>query len=146
MGIVWLLSAVVFGILEAATAQLVSVWFAGGAICALLAYIAGANATLQWVIFAVSSAIILLFTRPLAKKLTRSIYFKSNTDALIGKTAIITKSCDTNGFNGEAKLDGKIWTACSSTGDIIEVDSRVTVEKIEGVKLIVKKESVLSAK
>lgn len=145
MELLWLFAAVFFGILEAATAQLVSVWFAGGAVCALFASLAGADITVQCIIFAAVSAIILLCTRPLAKKLTKNVQFKTNTDGLIGKTAVMTKPCNADGINGEAKLDGKFWTVCSSAGTSIDAGSRVTVEKIEGVKLIVKEEAVITA-
>lgn len=138
MGIAWISAAVFFGLLEAATAQLVSIWFAGGAVCSLIAYLAGGNITVQCITFVAVSAILLLCTRPLAKKLTKNSPQRTNADSLIGKTAVMTKPAD-GLTGGEAKIDGKYWTVCSADGEPIESGSTVTVEKIEGVKLIVKK-------
>ena len=139
MGIVWLVAVVVFGVLEAVTAQFVSIWFAGGAVCSLVAYLLKADTAVQCIVFVAASAILLLFTRPAVKKLTANRTEKTNVDVLIGKSALITKPTDGMGERGEAKIDGKYWTACSSDGQPIEKDSVVTVEKIEGVKLIVRK-------
>jgi len=58
---------------------------------------------------------------------------------LIGKSAVMTKATDSRGESGEAKADGKIWTVNSIDGELIEEGAVVTIEKIQGVKLIVKK-------
>ncbi len=134
----WLAAAVVFGVLEAATAQLVSIWFTVGAVGALIAELLGGGIWIQCMVFVVLSALVLIFTRPLVKKLTKNSNVKTNADSLIGKTAVMTASTDNMGNGGELKIDGKYWTVCSSGGEVIEKDSLVLVEKIEGVKLMVK--------
>ncbi len=139
MEIVWLAAVIVFGILESVTVQFVSIWFAGGALLALIAALLGANAPTQSVIFVVASALLLLLTRPLVKKLVASGGFKSNTDSLIGKTAVITRSSDAFGEGGEAKVSANCWSVKSADGAALLKDEVVTVERIEGVKLIVKK-------
>ena len=140
MGIVWIATIAVFAILEAATAQLICIWFAGGAVCAFFAELLGANKEIQSVIFVIASAIFLMCTRPLVKKLTKNRTQRTNVDSLIGKTAIITKPSCSATENGEAKIDGKYWTVRSANGEPLKEGSMVTVESIEGVKLIVKEE------
>ena len=55
--IIWFAGVVIFGVIEAATAQLVSIWLAGGAVCALIASLCGANGTTQTVIFRIRAFI-----------------------------------------------------------------------------------------
>lgn len=139
MGYVWLGLTVLFGVLEAVTVQIVSIWFAGGAVCAMIAYAFGAAEAVQIAVFILSSAVLLLLTRPFVKRMTKGKKVSTNADSLIGKTAIVTKRTDELGLSGEAKVAGSIWTICSSDGAPIEENEKVTVEKIEGVKLIVKR-------
>lgn len=136
VSILWLAAVIVFGAAEAMTAQLVSIWFAGGSVCALISSLCGANEVTQAIIFVAASALLLLFTRPAVKRLTRDKKIATNADSLIGKTAVITRAVDPiNG--GEAKADGKFWTVCSAHGVKIDEGAVVKIERIEGVKLIV---------
>ena len=139
MGILWLIAIIAFAVLESVTAQFVSIWFAGGAFVALISHLLGASQPVQWIIFALASALILIFTRPLVKRLTKADVSVTGTDMLIGKSAVMTKATDSRGEMGEAKADGKIWTVNSLGGEPIEEGSVVTIEKIQGVKLIVRK-------
>lgn len=139
MGILWLFAIIAFAVLESVTAQFVSIWFAGGAFVALIAHLLGASQPVQWITFAVASAVILILTRPLVKRLNKPDVSVTGTDMLIGKNAVVTKATDSRGEFGEAKADGKIWTINSINGEPICEGSVVTIEKIEGVKLIVRK-------
>lgn len=139
MGVLWVVAIVLFAILESVSAQLISIWFAGGAVLALIAQFIGANATVQWIVFAVGSAVLLILTRPLVKKLSKPDVSVTGTDLLIGKSAVMTKSTDSRGTFGEAKVGGQVWTVNSIDGEPVEKDTVVTIEKIEGVKLIIRK-------
>ncbi len=139
MGYVWLFLTVLFGIIEAVTVQIVSIWFAGGSVFAMIAYALGASEAVQVGVFVLSSAVLLLLTRPFVKKMTNGKKVSTNADSLIGKTAVVTKKTDELGLSGEAKVGGSIWTICSEDGQPIGENERVTVEKIEGVKLIVRR-------
>ncbi len=140
MGILWIAAIAVFALLEAATAQFICIWFAGGAVCALIAELLGAGGGVQSIIFVIASAILLMCSRPFVKRMMRNGTERTNADSLIGKRAVMTKSVSGTGENGEAKIDGKYWTVRSSDGEPIAEGSVVTVEKIEGVKLIVKED------
>lgn len=138
MVILWLAAFLVFLVVEVATPQLVSVWFAlgamGGFICAL---IAPDWVWLQVVLFIVITALTLLFTRPLAKKHFNNSRVRTNADRLIGMTGAVTRDIDNIASCGEVFIDGKTWSARSEDGKPIPAGVLVSPRRIEGVKLIV---------
>lgn len=138
MMIFWIVLLVVLIIVEAVTAQLVTIWFAAGAAAALIAELCGLEQWLQWVIFIAVSAIALIATRPLVRKVTKKAVQPTNADRCIGQTAVVTENINNIEGRGQVHVNGITWTARSSDGTVFKKDERVTVEKIEGVKLIVK--------
>jgi len=136
----WLGAVVVFGIVEAATAGLTVIWFAAGALIALLAAALGAKLWLQVTIFIVASAVALVLTRPLAKRFITEKKVPTNADRVLGQTAKVTETIDNLAPSGAVYIDGKTWTARSVTDHPISVGKLVTVQAMEGVKLIVKEE------
>lgn len=141
MLIFWIVLLVVLIIIEAVTAQLVTIWFAAGAAAALVAELCGLEQWLQWVIFIAVSAVALVATRPLVKKITNKTVQPTNADRCIGQTAVVTEDIVNIDARGQVNVNGITWTARSSDGSVIKKDERVTVEKIEGVKLIVRAEN-----
>ena len=137
MSIVWVVVMVVFLVVEAATAGLTCIWFAIGALAALIAALFGAPIWLQLVWFFVVSVVTLYFTRPLVLKYVNSRSQPTNADMVIGKEALVTEAIDNVESAGAVAVGGKVWTARSENGEPIEVGSIVTVLRIEGVKLIV---------
>lgn len=136
--IFWAVALVVLLIVEGVTAQLVTIWFAAGSLAALIAAILKAPVLAQIVLFVVVSAVSLIATRPIVKKITSKKAESFNADKNIGKMAVVTEDIDNLNGTGAAKLDGLVWTARSSDGSKIEAGKSVIVEKIEGVKIIVK--------
>ena len=137
----WLGVLIVSVIVEVLTAQLVSIWFAAGAFGAFLAAIFGVTELwVQIVIFVALSALTLILTRPLVRKLTKQSIQPTNADMVLGKTGVVTETIDNISAVGAVKVGGAIWTARSVDDSIIEKGERVTVLEISGVKLIVKKE------
>ena len=137
---VWLVMLVVFIVLEAATVQLVSVWFALGALAALIASLLHAGPLIQVIVFIAVSAISFAVTRPLVKKFSAGKIQKTNADRCIGDTAIVTEEINNLEAKGQVKVNGNIWSARNEDEGIIPEGEKVTVIRIEGVKLIVKKE------
>lgn len=137
MNIFWAAAMVVFIILEAVTAGLASIWFAIGSLFALIAAALDAKLWLQVLIFVIVSIIALIATRPLAMKYVNNKSQPTNADRLIGSTCIVTETIDNIAATGTVSAEGKVWTARSTSGDVIEAQSLVTVDKIEGVKLLV---------
>lgn len=135
--IIWLLIAVVFGIIEAFTVGIATIWFAAGAVAAAVAAMLGAPVYIQVVLFFVVSIVLLYFTRPLVKKKLKVGSEKTNTDALIGKEATVTSDIPELG-TGQVRINGLEWTAVSSEPHTcISAGSTVIINGIEGVKLIV---------
>ena len=141
MLIFWIVLLVVLIIIEAVTAQLVTIWFAAGAAAALVAELCGLEQWLQWVIFIAVSAVALVATRPLVKKITNKTVQPTNADRCIGQTAVVTEDIVNIDARGQVNVNGITWTARSSDGSVIKKDEYVIVEKIEGVKLIVRAEN-----
>ena len=138
--IFWTIAIIAFMIIEASTAQFVSIWFAGGAFAALVAAIFEAGIPLQILIFVLTSGLLLIFTKKIVDRLKSPTGIKTNFDALIGQTAVVTEDVSNPDGKGAAKLRGIEWSARSADGTQIKQGSYVTVEKIDGVKLIVKED------
>lgn len=137
---VWLILMIVFLIVEGMAPGLVSIWFALGALAALIASLLGAQFWLQVVWFIAVSALALAVTRPLARKYVNSKTQATNADMLIGQECIVSETIDQLAQTGAVSVGGKVWTArCAEPGEIIEKNSVAVIEKIEGVKLIVRK-------
>ncbi len=137
MALVWLIIAFVLAMIEAFSLGLTTIWFAGGAVVAVIAALLGASVPLQVVIFVVVSILLLVLTRPWAMKHFKSKLESTNIDAVIGKEAMLTK--DISPFSaGEAKLNGLTWVALSTDKSLtISAGTAVRVDTVEGVKLIV---------
>ena len=134
----WLAAMVIFLIVEAVVPGLVSIWFAAGALAALLAALFSAPLWLQLILFLLVTGATLLFTRPLAAKYVNSHTVATNADRLIGKTALVKETINNPQQTGTAAIDGKLWTARAGSDDVeIPEGSIVIVDRIEGVKLIV---------
>lgn len=143
---VWIALAVVFGVVEAATAQIVTIWFAIGAIGALIANAAGAGVTVQLSVFVAVSILTLIIARPYLKKFTKTEMQRTNADMYIGETAVVLEEIDNTRGTGQIKVKGSVWTARSRNNSVIPAGENVCVEKIEGVKLIVSLKETVEAK
>ena len=135
----WLCAAVLFGVVEAVTAGLESVWFAVGSVGAFFAALGGLNVTVQLVIFAAVSAAALAVTRPLVARFGRERHVPTNLDRVIGRSASVTEDIDNDASTGAVYVDGKTWTARSAGGEVIPAGTKVEIQRMEGVKLFVKK-------
>ena len=139
MTIIWLVIAVVMGVTEACTVQLVSVWFAIGSAAACITSLFTDQIYIQVIVFVVVTAIALAVTRPLVKKLKRKRPEATNADRYIGRSAVVVEAIDNDHAKGLVKVDNEKWTARSVDGQLLEPGDRVVVTAIEGVKLIVTK-------
>lgn len=135
----WLALLIVFLVVEWATVGLVSIWFAGGALVAML--IAGAGGGTFWQIaaFFAVSALLLVLTRPLAVKFINTKKEKTNYEGIIGKIVRITETVDNYNQTGSANVGGQEWTARSEEDAVVlETGTLAKVVNIKGVKLILK--------
>lgn len=138
MPVLWLVAMVVLLVVEAAVPGLVSIWFALGALAALISSLFHAPVWLQLVWFLLVSVVSLILTRPLVKKYVNSRTTPTNADMVIGKDAIVTEAIDNLHGKGAVLLEGKTWTArMADETQTAEAGKKVRVLRIEGVKLIV---------
>ena len=135
--ILWLVGLVLFLMAEAATVAVVSLWFAAGALVAMVAAILGAPFWLQGLLFGGVSVALLLLLRPILKKYFTPRLTKTNVDAVIGVEGFVTAPIDNLRATGTVKLSGMEWTARSTSGAQIPEGTLVRVDKVEGVKVFV---------
>ena len=136
---VWLGAAVVFGIVEALTAGLVSIWFVAGSAAALIGAFLGAGLGVQVALFVVVSAAALAVTRPLVRRYTAGKAVPTNLDRVLGDSGKVTETIDNENSTGAVYVDGKTWTARSDDGSVIPAGTVVEILRMEGVKLFVRK-------
>lgn len=135
--ILWLIILVFFALLEAATVNLVSVWFAGGALITLLFSLFSDSLLAQCIVFVAFSVLCLALVRPLVKNHFTPHLHPTNADRFIGMDAIVTEAIDNLSATGQVKVSGQVWSARSDTDTPIPAGTTVTVLQIEGVKVIV---------
>lgn len=138
LAIIWLIVLVVCLVIEISTLGLASIWFAGGALLAMIISLIGGPLWLQVLVFLVTSIVLLIFTRPIAAKYFNKNRTKTNVESVVGKQAIVTGRIDNLRGEGQIVTDGMEWTARSLDGSVVEEGTVVIIEKIEGVKAIVK--------
>ena len=143
MTIVWLVLLIVCLVIEACTLGLTTIWFAGGALIALLVSLMHAPIWLQVVLFLAASLLLLFYTRPIARKYFNRNVTKTNVDSVIGKNAIVVEAIDNLQGKGRVTLAGQEWTARSvEENGIIQEGAVVEVEAVSGVKLMVREEKI----
>lgn len=122
---------------EFATQQLVTIWFAAGSLGALIAAAAGGSLTLQLILFVALSLVLLIFTRPILRKVLSFDFKDTNAKLDIGKLAVVIQDIDSEKGTGRARLGDSQWMAVSSDGSKIPAGTTVRVNEIDGTKLIV---------
>lgn len=135
--ILWFLLMIVFLFMEASTVVMVSLWFAAGALTAMIASLLGAEFWLQVILFVTVSGVLLSLLRPVFRKYIKPRITKTNLDAVIGAVGVVTARIDNIQSAGQIKLGAMEWTARSTSGEVIEEGTQVKVDRIEGVKVYV---------
>ncbi len=137
--VVWLVLAVVLGVVEGLTVALISIWMAVGAVGAAITAACGGSIMLQIIVFLVISAVLLVITIPISKRFRGRNIVSTNADRLIGAEAVVISKVDAIENKGQIKALGQIWSASSIDGVEIEIGEKVVVESIEGVRAIIKR-------
>ena len=132
MTLFWLVLFIVLALVELATVNLVSIWFAIGAVITAFVSLEIDNLMIHLAVFTISSILLLLITKPLVKKLKKKETIPTNLDRVIDKTGIVTEDILKDEI-GEVKVLGKRWSAYSDKE--IKKDNKVKVLSINGVKL-----------
>lgn len=138
MNIFWLAALILFGILEAATVGLISIWFAAGAAAALIVSALTGSLWVQIVVFLAVSIACLLLVRPLSRKYLDPDHQATNADRVIGAEGVVTEEIDNLKATGRVSVLGVSWTARSrQEGQVIPAGATVRILSIEGVKVLV---------
>ncbi len=133
----WLILLIIFVVAEALTTTLVSIWFAAGALAALILSVFNLSIYIQIGAFVVVSLILLLSTRSFAKKFLDPQITKTNFDRIVGESGLVEEDINNLEETGAVKIKGITWTARSCDESIIPKGSIVEIKKIEGVKVFV---------
>ena len=135
---IWLVLLVGFLVVEAACPiHLVSIWFAAGALAAMIAAALGAQFWLQITVFVVVSGALLALLWPFIRKFLNPKLQKTNIDAIIGSIGTVTEDIENIDAVGQVKLGAMYWTARTTDGKPLCKGTRVRVDRIEGVKVFV---------
>ena len=140
IAVMWLILLGVLLVVEIITLGLTTIWFAGGALAAFLAALAGGPIWLQILLFIAVSVLLLVFTRPIAVKYMNKNVSKTNVDSLPGEKAVVIKTIDNLRGTGQAVVNGLEWSAKSKDETIIDEGKVVKIVAVEGVKLVVEEE------
>lgn len=138
--ILWLALMIVFLIVEANSISLVSIWFAVGSFGALIADLLNAPPWAEVLIFFLISGALLAALRPFVKKFIKPKIVATNADSVIGSAGYVTEDIDNLSARGQVKLGGMFWSARSTSGQPIFKDTKIIVDRIEGVKVFVSPE------
>lgn len=137
--LLWVAVIIVGVAVEAATFQLISIWFAVGALAALVTLTLGGSFLVQLIVFTVVSALMLALIRPFTRHLLRPKGARTNADRILGEAALVTEEIDNARACGAVKIFGQIWSARSADGTVIPAGETVRVRSISGVKAIVER-------
>ena len=136
--IFWIVLGLILMIAEIFIPSFFIFWFGVGAVVAgLTAWFWGVVP--QTIVFLVTSGILVLLTRPLARKLVGESPRKINVDDIVGKEALVVEKIDNIGGTGVVKVDGDRWRALSENDEVIEEGEKVIIVKVEGAHVVVKR-------
>ena len=135
----WLVISGFFFIIEIFTVGFLVFWFGVGALITMIVSIFVDNVIAQATVFLITSTILLFATRPFVDKFAKTeSSSKTNAYAIEGKVGKVIQTIDPIEGHGQIKVGGEIWSAKSFNNTCISQDTKVIVEKIDGVKAIVK--------
>lgn len=135
--IFWLGAMIVFLLAEAATVTLVSIWFAAGALAAVVVALLGGGLGLQVTVFLAVASVLLISLRGFVRKYIRPKLVRTNVDAITGTTGVVVTPINNVAALGQVKLNGLEWSARSTDGTHIPEGALVKVDRVEGVKVFV---------
>lgn len=138
MWYVWLILIGVFAVAEIITPGFLVIWLSAGSFCGMVTSFFTDDIIIQTAVFVITSAIFILFTRPLAKKLSKKDKtVVTNAFAIVGKKAVVIQDINPTLGVGQIKVDGQVWSAKCEGENIISKDTEVFILAIDGVKAVV---------
>lgn len=139
---IWLILCGIFLLIEIFNISFLLIWPGIGSFFAFIASILGASIEIQIAVFAITTTIMIIFMKPLVKKIFKNKDdTKMNNNAMIGKKGIVIKEINPLKETGQVKVAGELWSAITLDNTKIEINDIVKVTKVEGVKLVVTKDN-----
>ena len=141
MPYVWTLTLILCVLMEAATAALTAIWFMPAGFLCLVLSLFDVPLQVQIIVYVITSAVTLIFAKLILRRRAslEPMQTPTNADRVIGETAVVTVCVDNLVPSGEVTVRGQVWTARSDTGEKIAAGEKVSVVRIDGVKLIVRR-------
>ena len=137
---IWLILCGIFLLIEIFNISFLLIWPGIGSFFAFIASVLGAPVEIQIAVFAISTTIMIIFMKPLTKKLFKNKdNTKMNNDAIIGKKGVVIKEINSIEDVGQVKVAGELWSAITLNDEKIKINEIVKVTKVDGVKLVVTK-------
>lgn len=137
---IWLILCGTFLLIEIFNISFLLIWPGIGSFFAFIASVLGAPVEIQIAVFAISTTIMIIFMKPLTKKLFKNKdNTKMNNDAMIGKKGVVIKEINSIEDVGQVKVAGELWSAITLNDEKIKINEIVKVTKVDGVKLVVTK-------
>lgn len=137
---IWLILCGAFLLIEIFNISFLLIWPGIGSFFAFIASVLGAPVEIQIAVFAISTTIMIIFMKPLTKKLFKNKdNTKMNNDAMIGKKGVVIKEINSIEDVGQVKVAGELWSAITLNDEKIKINEIVKVTKVDGVKLVVTK-------
>ncbi|MDO5738289.1 MAG: NfeD family protein [Eubacteriales bacterium] len=137
----WLILAVIFFIAEATSINLTTIWFAIGAISALLLSLTGVSFMTQLIVFLLISIASLLFFllyfKPRLRSKKKTVRVRTNADRILDQRGIVIKEINPLLGSGMIHVNNEDWSAASLENEIIPVGTEVVIKELRGVKAIV---------
>lgn len=138
----WLIAAGIFFIIEMATVGFLMFWFGIGALITMIISFFISNIYIQAIIFVVTSTALMLLTKPFVNKfINKDTTVMTNAFSIIGRKGIVTKEINPILGTGQIKVNGEIWSAKTSSDNIIPENTEIEIIEIDGVKAVVKMSS-----
>ncbi|MBO5985767.1 MAG: NfeD family protein [Lachnospiraceae bacterium] len=135
--IAWIVVLIAAVVIEIITLGLSSIWFAGGALVALIVAAFHGPLWLQIACFVVVSLLLLIFTRPIAVKYFNKDRVRTNAESIVGRQGIVKNEVNNLKGTGMVTVGGQEWSAQSAEeNEVLTEGSVVEVVAISGVKLI----------
>lgn len=135
--IFWLIAMIVFILAEAATVTLVSIWFAAGALAAIVVALLGGGVIAQVTVFLVVAIVMLACLRSVVRRHFTPHLIRTNVDSVVGSIGVVTTPVNNVAALGRVTIAGMEWSARSTTGAPLPEGAQVRVDRIEGVKVFV---------
>lgn len=137
--IFWIAVMIICVVIEACSLELTSIWFAVGALAALIVLLCGGGLLPQLIAFTIAAAALLILVRPITRRLLRPKGARTNADRIVGETALVTEEIDNIHATGAIHILGQTWSARSIDNTVIAAGEIVRICSISGVKAMVER-------